>query len=729
MRESSASPYRWAALVSAALVAPVVVRFTQMLDHDLTMRLADCRGFFADLGVSLLLASGLAALTKLPRFARTAGAIVVGFWSLLNFANYEHVRELGSIVNLSYAGYMTDATFFRGSALAPTHPILLVVTTLVSISLVISALDPKQRYRLLPLLSLALVVIVIAGITPRATAIASWRQADLVTAQFRRSIEPAGISASDRLLARDLDGPQIIEASPRAVNVLLVIVEGVSGAFLPSLRSVHGATATVIMPELDRVARSGLSYATFISTQRQTNRGEFALLCGDYPKLVTAEAKMTELAGGERLECLPATLSNAGYSTAYLQAAPLPFMMKDQFMPRAGFDRVLGDAWFTHAYNRNHWGVDDRAFFESSLELIDELDRNNDPWFLTLLTVGTHHRYNVPPDFEGQHDPGSAQWAFEYLDLAIGDFISQLESRGILDDTLVLITSDESQAMEAGAPDWMNSLTQGWGFLIALLPSGETGVIEEIFTQPDIPISVLDYFEVGSPRRDYSGRSVFRHWDTERALFWGNTHLRMISGLSSDLRLTICTENFAVCGTAPLTDQKLFSPDKELRDATVEEIEWLQNAVRLSLTDRPGDLEQRSFILVGSEPQPITRTNGQQYVFGGQFLTIPDHSRAEVEIVVELRGAPGSVDLVHNFIVDRQPYESWDKTVRTGETLRLHYTIGTDSLLDEAECRLWVTDSEGTDLELVFHTAKLEIVPMPSSEPVPQTILHTFQIE
>ena len=70
---------------------------------------------------------------------------------------------------------------------------------------------------------------------------------------------------------------------------------------------------------------------------------------------------MTERAGTGPIDCLPATLREAGFSTTYLQAAPLPFMMKDQFMAQAGFDRVLGDDWFTTAHNRNHWGVDDRT--------------------------------------------------------------------------------------------------------------------------------------------------------------------------------------------------------------------------------------------------------------------------------------------------------------------------------------------------------------------------------
>jgi hypothetical protein len=202
----------------------------------------------------------------------------------------------------------------------------------------------------------------------------------------------------------------------------------------------------------------------------------------------------------------------------------------------------------------------------------------------------------------------------------------------------------------------------------------------------------------------------------------------MMSGLSPDLRLTICSEDFAACGSATLADRRLFSPGKLLRDATVEEIEWLQNAARLSLTTTPEDRGRRSFVLIGSEPKPVTRTTGEQYLFGGQFLTVPARSQAEVEIVVELQGAPGSVDLVHNFVVTRQPYESWEQTLRTGETFRLHYSIGTETGLDEAECRLWVTESEGTDLELVFHTARLEIAPLPSDQ-LPQTTLHAFKIE
>jgi phosphoglycerol transferase MdoB-like AlkP superfamily enzyme len=735
MEKLPASPANWAALIGATVLAPTVVRVTQILDHRLAMRLADCRGFLADLAVSLLLAAGIAVLAKTPRVGRWVGVTLIVIWSLVNFANYEHIRELGSVVNLSHAGYVTDATFLRGSVLAPTHPVLLVLTTLISLIVVLYAVSTGRQYRARLLLLAAVPLTAVAALTPRAGEISSWRQTDLVTAQISRVFKtPLARGASsqvefDRLADRDLDGTPIITSEPRARNVLLVILEGVSGAYLPSLRRLHGASSSVTMPELDRIARMGVSYSAFIATQRQTNRGEFALLCGDYPKLITAEANMTELVGMGPLGCLPSTMREAGFSTVYLQAAPLPFMMKDQFMPQAGFEQVYGDTWFKNAHNRNHWGVDDRSFFEQSIEMIEELSRGEDPWFLTLLTVGTHHRYNVPPDFEGEHEHGSAPWAFEYLDHAVGEFISQLDSIGVLENTLVLITSDESQAMEVGAPDWMNMVTQAWGFLIALLPSGEPGVVSQVFAQLDIPISVLDYLQIESPRREYAGRSVFRRYDSERAIYWGNTHLRMVAGLSPDLDLTICTEDFGLCGTFPTAKHLMFSPGKEMRTTTQEEINWLHGSAQRSLASHPGQLQQRRFVLIRSGRHQVLRTSSEQYIFGGQFLTVPAHSRTDVDIEVELNGAPGWVDFSHNFIVDRQPYYSWSERINVGETLRLRYSVGTESSLENAECRLWITDFEGDGLDLDVKSATLDLIPLPPSEPVPQTTVHVFEVE
>mgnify|MGYP004065951163 CR=1 FL=1 len=76
-------------------------------------------------------------------------------------------------------------------------------------------------------------------------------------------------------------------------NVLLVIVEGVSGAYLPSAARVHRRNPALRMDQLDSVFRENVGYATLVNHNRRTNRGLYALLCGEMPALVRGMPKMT----------------------------------------------------------------------------------------------------------------------------------------------------------------------------------------------------------------------------------------------------------------------------------------------------------------------------------------------------------------------------------------------------------------------------------------------------
>lgn len=723
-----------APIVGAVVLAPLVVRLLLLFEERIALRTADLQGLIADVGVSLLLASALIAASRHGRATRLAGTLCVGFWCLSNFANYEHIRELGSMAGLSHAGFVIDRTFFHGSVLAPTHPLLLVFTALVSMALAWLGTDPdRPRSPRGPLL-IGLALFVAAVVIPQTDEIARWRQSDFLSAQALRLLAPAAAldvqTAIEHtgLATRDLDGTSVLKDGPKARNVLLVILEGVSGAYLPAFREYHGRAPLLEMPELDLVARQGLSYPSFVATQRQTNRGEYALLCGEYPKLLTAEANMSQLAGKGPLECLPAILRDAGFSTHYLQAAPIAFMMKDQFMPQAGFEEVRGDAWFKKAYNRNHWGVDDRAFFEASFDKIRELEGSGKPWFLTLLTVGTHHRYNVPPSFEGNHEAGSPAWAFEYLDQSVAAFLRQLEAAGVLDDTLVLITSDESQAKHAGASDVTNLVTQGWGFLIALLPSGDRGVVDEVFVQPDLPLSVVDYLDLDTGRQLFNGRSVFRRYRSPREVYWGNTYLGMVAGLTLDNLLVTCTEDFTSCAVRPVDGASIFSPDVASRAATGDEIEWLRTAANGSVGSIPGLPRDRRFTLISPGLHPIESSLKGQYLFGGQFVFMPARTTAHVEIEVEATGASGWVDLVQLFVVNMRPRYSREVRIRAGETLHLSYSVNTEVSLENVECRLWIMDFDGAGIGLDFSSAELELAPLSSPRLEAEVVEHEFEV-
>ena len=271
------------------------------------------------------------------------------------------------------------------------------------------------------------------------------------------------------------EGEPLVRRAPGAGrNVLLVVLEGIPGAYLRQVQEATGVAYPIVMPALSRIAGRSLLVPRFLAHNRQTIRGLYSLLSGDYPGLSLLTPKIYEymrLPPESRRPCLPEILSEAGYETVFLQAADLAYMSKDQFLPRAGFRRVLGREHFASRGGPSGWGPDDRAFFEEAARLVVELDRGEAPWFLTLLTVGTHHPYAVPDEWAARW-PTRKEAAVAWLDAALEAFWARLEGEGILEDTLVVITSDESHGV-TGHP-----FGRFWGLALAVAPEG-AGVVRD----------------------------------------------------------------------------------------------------------------------------------------------------------------------------------------------------------------------------------------------------------
>ena len=75
---------------------------------------------------------------------------------------------------------------------------------------------------------------------------------------------------------------------------MLIILEGASGAYLPSIAKADGIDAVYSMDKLDAIGKEGIAYNRFVVHQRNTNRGTYSLLCGDYPKLTRSISKFNE---------------------------------------------------------------------------------------------------------------------------------------------------------------------------------------------------------------------------------------------------------------------------------------------------------------------------------------------------------------------------------------------------------------------------------------------------
>lgn len=526
---------RLAALATLVLVIPLGTRAMLGWSNPL--------GYLSDLALGSLL------ILLLHRRPWWLALPVLLAWAALWVASAELVSAVGRLPTSADLTYLVDPQFMENSTGGGLAHAWLPLTMGVGLLgwLATAWRSRSQRSMPLPRTAWAIPVLLFGAhwgsqqLAP--TDADQWRQYNLThqlmsagVGSLERTVEGwMGHTqtftplASSGLTQSDLHGQRLLAGPGNARNLLVITVEGIPGAYLrPNRQALHSRFDEDLMPKVSQWAERGMNTPDYVLHTHQTIRGLYAMLCGDYDKLANGTPKGVELlTQNERNQaCLPAQLRQAGFTTHYLQGAGLRFMAKDRIMPHIGFDSVHGLEWFR---NKNYldfpWGKDDRAFFEGALDYVGQLQKQDKPWMLTLLTVGTHQPYSAPAEYLERYDTPK-QAAVAYLDDALGAFLDNLERQGVLKDTLVVVTSDESHGIDGVR------LASSWGFNLTLapeqaqLPHLKRGTYGHI----DLATSVLDYFALPIPMA-LGGRSLYRDYDTGREMIsYTNGMLRYHNG-------------------------------------------------------------------------------------------------------------------------------------------------------------------------------------------------------
>ena len=668
-----------APLWMAVLLMPMGLRFAGLAFNDLGLPLASARGFVGDVlfgGLIWLLVAALLrwanrdrpdstpARRRLPRWiGRALGLSLVMIYAAGVYGNFEHVLANDANVDPGNLKFLGDATFRAGSALTISHPGLLIGGLLVTFALgLIAAVRRHPR----PLAGPA--VAILAGLLimqwmPLHGATAGWAQENPALGMLRMlgtgDARPTVVSEGERASA-DLSGVVVVQPLSKArpeikkPNMLIIMLEGLSGMNLPVQAKRHGVSVPGQMPTISALAEKNVSVTHFIAHQRQTDRGEYSLLCGDLPKLSRDTPRMSDFAvHGADMQCLPATLARNGYQTLYLQPAPMAFMMKDQFMDKAGFERSLGADFFARGYEKGGWGVDDRAFFEQSYNAIKAMDDKGEPWMATLMTVGTHHPFVVPSSFSKKKGEHGFTRALRYTDRYLNAMIERMRSSGMLEDTIVVITSDESRGMTESYGGVTRAISQNWGLMVMLLPDGQTAVIDDdIFGQEDMAVTLLDYAGLYTADADVGGRSMFRKYATPRAhafanIFKRKAYLLEPATAEHPLRLTSCKETFTDCAAYTRADDKIFGPGWTEADTDLVDVQTLRRMVAQSAQVRGQrkQLERTQLVHSNAGILSIEEASRRMYLIGGQFLYAPPGKRLQVDLDIEIDGEGAAVKL------------------------------------------------------------------------------------
>lgn len=231
-------------------------------------------------------------------------------------------------------------------------------------------------------------------------------------------------------------------------NVIMIVLESVrayeTGLFDPEYS---------ITPNLDAIAKQGISLPNFYASNRQTVKAEQALLCSatDY----MGEAPYAVKHGVFNGNCLPKILSENGYDTYWFHGYTKDFFNRKQYHKSIGFENIYAKEEFeSDGYDSSNdigWGVPDTILFDTVFDKLEQMDQSNKPFFTEILTLTNHQPFdwnygelNIQSNRhdEGQEKYKNYQRGIHYTDKALGQFWKKFKQSKFAKNTIVIITAD-----------------------------------------------------------------------------------------------------------------------------------------------------------------------------------------------------------------------------------------------------------------------------------------------
>ena len=284
-------------------------------------------------------------------------------------------------------------------------------------------------------------------------------------------------------------------------------------------------------PHLDRLARESIVFTDYMTVVPTTLASHVSLFTGKYPHSHGTPRNGFMVNPDNRM--LPEIMSEAGYRTAGFVAC---FALESRFGFNQGFDHYDED--FDMLPGRPAAGQDQRAAESVTDAVVDYLDREGIPEHLFLFVhyFDPHQPYAAPPPYDRLYDPlgrddaltadfvkahsgeSSArvrrmarrielQYAaeFTYMDHHLGRLFEYLDDRGILDESLLVITSDHGESLWEHGEEFNHGFTvfqsTMHGVYMVRLPGGDLGGTRRgrLIASTDVLPTVLQHLDIAVP--------------------------------------------------------------------------------------------------------------------------------------------------------------------------------------------------------------------------------------
>jgi phosphoglycerol transferase MdoB-like AlkP superfamily enzyme len=233
----------------------------------------------------------------------------------------------------------------------------------------------------------------------------------------------------------------------------------------------------------------------------------------------------------KKVPSLPRLLGDNGYFTATFHTNSVEFWNRTDLYKAIEFDKYYDQAFYG---DEDHiaFGSSDEVLFAKTVPELSRLDAGDQPFYAMVMSMSAHHPFhipeekykmNLPEDYEGTL-LGDYIRAQNYADYAMGQFLEELKTSGLWDDSLIVFYGDHQgvpmYTLDGDEKNLMKSLIgHEYGYtdmfnipFIVHSPSGQLpSVIDGAGGQIDILPTVANLLGISVQNQLHFGQDLFNH--------------------------------------------------------------------------------------------------------------------------------------------------------------------------------------------------------------------------
>jgi len=286
------------------------------------------------------------------------------------------------------------------------------------------------------------------------------------------------------------------------------------------------------LPNLYRMSQQAISSDRHFANSPFTTWAIFSMLTGIYPN----PGGRLERYGPFDTDSLAAVLKREGYQTTFIDSYKIDWLIGMSahavMWQRIGFDQLLDNTDQEGQRNRYEGKVlSETISFRRAIDAIVTAEAADTRSLTFVATQLGHYRWPVPMGMEDMANPDKLLNIAGEFDKLMGELLNELESRSILDDTIILVTGDHGLRYqnEFGSLDEiMGEVEASFNvpFMLyapSLIDAPVT--LDYVTSHVDITPTLLNLVGVDTRNMLHHGRNIFEPAIRDRITFLMNTRL------------------------------------------------------------------------------------------------------------------------------------------------------------------------------------------------------------